>query len=56
MAVKNEEVVEAEEPQATEQKTEVNKEEVAVNKDGFVAGQQISQEDYFNFIAKQNNA
>lgn len=49
MAAKKEEVVEAEKPQATEPK-------VVVNKDGFVAGKEVSQEDYFKFIAKQNNA
>ena len=49
MASKKEEVVEAEKPQAAEAKE-------VVNKDGFVAGKEISQEDYFKFIAKQNNA
>jgi len=49
MAAKKEEVVEAEKPQATETKE-------VVNKDGLVAGKEVSQEDYFKFIAKQNNA
>jgi hypothetical protein len=44
-----EEVVEEVDDVATETKE-------VVNKDGFAAGKEVSQEDYFKFIAKQNNA